>query len=144
MDTFKEKIKEFNSLSRNTEDHFKLCPRDKNSAYTHELKLCSCHPSVITCTVDNTSIHLIYRGPNSVYRIFGHDNDSLNSLLTLLHLHRDDSCNGLLEWELEDWVSAGFPCKMHEPQTPPLFPNLGLSPEDLWCIDEFPSRAAYI
>lgn len=143
MDTLREKLRDFNSHSRNTEDHFKLCTQHSPAGPSHEIRLCSTHPRLITCTVDTTHIHVSHTGPNSFRQTFSHDQNSLHSLLTLLHSHRDDN-DSLLDWELEDWVSAGYPCKMHETQERPDFPDLGFMPEDLWCIDEQPSRAAYI
>ena len=149
MDTFKTKIKEFNSRSRNTEDHFKLCTTcektNGGNTTTYELRLCSCHPRVITCTVDTRHIHVIYHGPSAFRQTFEHDHESLLALLKLLHFHRDDNaCDILLEWEMEDWASGGYPCKMYNLQTQPQFQDLGFSPEDLWCIDLLPSRAAYL
>lgn len=148
METMKQTLREFNAQSRNTEDHFRLCPlsRDADGMATYQLRLCSCHPRVITCTLDSafTMIHLTHHGPISFRQSFGCDPDSLGSLLALLHYHRDDTGDGRLVWELEDWVSAGYPCKMHAPQTPPPFPDLGFHPDELWCIEEFPSRAAYL
>lgn len=146
MEEIKQKLKAFNSSSRNTEDHFKLCARETDGVPIYELRLCSCHPRVITCTLDSTcsAIRLAHHGPISFQRSFGSDPGSLASILSLLHYHRDDIGDGRLVWEFEDWVSAGYPCKMHDPQTPPPFPDLGFDPEDLWCIEELPSRAAYI
>ena len=144
METLKEKIKKFNALSRNTEDHFKLCTCEENGVSSYELRLCSYHPRFITCTVDITSIHLAYHGPSPFFRTFGQDDDSLTALLKFLHLHQDYTSDNLIEWEFEDWTSAGYPCKMYDPPTPILFPDLGLSPEDLWCIDEYPSIVASI
>jgi hypothetical protein len=146
MEAIKQKLREFNAQSRNTEDHFRLCAREHDGAIAYELRLCSCHPRVITCTLDSTYsiIKLAHHGPSSFHQSFGSDPDSLESLLSLLHYHRDDTSDGGLVWEFEDWVSAGYPCKMHDPQTPPPFPDLGFSPEDLWCIEQLPSRAAYI
>lgn len=143
IESLQRKLKEFNAHSRNTEDHFKLCTRNSTNETTYEIRLCSTHPRLITCTPDSTHIHVMHHGPSTFHKTFSHDMDFLRSLLTLLHSHRDDG-DSLLEWELEDWVSAGYPCKLYETQELPLFPDLGFMPEDLWCIDEQPSRAACI
>jgi len=143
MDTLRQKLKDFNSKSRNTDDHFKLCTQHTDSGMRYEVRLCSCHPRLITCTADLTHIHVRDTGPAAFRVRLGHDPASLHSLLTLLHDHRDDT-DTLLDWELEDWVSAGYPCRMHTRQSQPYFPDLGFMPEDLWCIDEQPSSRAHI
>jgi hypothetical protein len=143
MDTLQQKLKEFNSHSRDTTNHFKLCPPNSANGTTYEIRLCSTHPRLITCTPDSTHIHVTHHGPSTFRQTFSHEQDSLQSLLTLLKKHRDDS-DSLLDWELEDWVSAGYPCKLHETKDQPYFPDLGFMPEDLWCIDEQPSREARI
>lgn len=139
MDTLENKLRTFNSGSRDTKDHLKLC----NTEGRHEVKLCSSHPRFITCTADTTQLHVRSTGPTPVRLSLSHDPASLQTLLTLLQSHRDDS-DSLLEWELEDWVSAGYPCKLHSTLEPPNFPDLGFMPEDLWCIDEQPNRSAFI
>ncbi len=143
MDTLKKKLREFNSHSRDTADHFKLCTQQTTTGPRHEVRLCSSHPRLLTCTADTTRIHVRSTGPMSVTRSFSHDIASLGALLTLLHDHRDDT-DTILDWELEDWVSAGYPCRMHSRQEQLFFPDLGFMPEDLWCIDEQPSRPAHI
>ena len=132
MDTLRKKMKEFNSHSSNTENHFKLCDDD-------EVRLCSTHPRLITCTADETRIHLMHTGPAmfSMY-LYHSDPECLNELLAVMHKHRDDG-DSLLDWELEDWVSAGYPCKMYTvQQNVPEFPPMGFAPADLWCVDVQP------
>ena len=143
MDTLKQKLRDFNSHSPNTEDHFKLCPQHSPTGTSYEVRLCSCHPRLITCIPDATRIHVTHDGPNAFRQSFPHDPNSLRSLLALLHTHRDDG-DSLIDWELDDWVSAGYPCKMHTTQMLPFFPDLGFMPEDLWCIEEQPRKAAFI
>ena len=143
MDTLRLKLREFNTHSIDTANHFKICTYNSPTGPSHEIRLCSTHPRLVTCIPDSTHIHVTHNGPAAFRKSFSHDMDSLHSLLALLHSHRDDS-DSLLEWELEDWVSAGYPCKLHETQKLPLFPDLGFMPEDLWCIDKQPSRAAGI
>lgn len=136
-------IKDFNLHSSNTEDHFKLCVTLTYGTETLELRLCSCHPRLMKCTTDGVKIHVTYHGPDRFHVIFSYDHASLCALLTFLHSYRDDK-PGLLEWELDDWVSAGYSCNMHEKLTHPEFPALCFTRKDLWCIEEFPSRSAGI
>ena len=143
METLRNKLREFNSLSRDTDRHFKLCVYKTNRGPRHEVRLCSSHPRFITCTADTTRIHVRSTGPSSVRLSLPHEAQSLHTLLKLLHEHREDS-DTLLDWEMEDWVSAGYPCKMHSRQEQGYFPDLGFTPEDLWCIDEQPNRPAFI
>jgi hypothetical protein len=144
MDTLKEALKAFNSHSRDTVDHFKLCtlPTPKHGL-THEVKLCSSHPRLVTCMADSMRIYAHHTGPLGFRQTFDHDSASLSALLTLLHRHRDDT-DTLLDWEMEDWVTSGYPCKLYTVQDQPYFPDLGFMPEDLWCIDEQPNRPAHI
>ena len=144
MDTLIEKLKEFNSNFRDTNHHFKLCtlPTPKEGL-THEVRLCSSHPRLITCMADSAHIYAHHTRPLAFKQTFTHDLTSLTALLALLHGHRIDT-DTRLDWELEDWVSAGYPCKMYAIQDQPYFPDLGFMPEDLWCIDEQPNRAAHI
>ena len=132
MDLLRHRLREFNSHSQNTENHFKLC--DDNT-----LKLCSTHPRLITCTASSTHIHVQHNGPAAFSLSLPHtDPASLQTLLELLHQHGDDG-DSLLDWELDDWVSAGYPGRMFTIQQDTR-PEMAFTPEDLWCIDLFPSR----
>ncbi len=146
MDALRQRLRDFNARSPNTTDHFKLVTHHPDSGgdrATHEVRLCSCHPRLITCIADDTSIRILSKGPTALRMSVAHDHDSLQKLLTLLHDHRDDT-HTLLDWELEDWVGAGYPCRMHSEHEFPLFPDLGFMPEDLWCVDEMPRYKAHI
>jgi hypothetical protein len=143
MDALRQRLRAFNAHSRDTEDHLKLCSHPTASGTRHEIRLCSSHPRFVTCTADLTHIHIQHSGPDGFSRSLTHDQESLRSLLALLQDHRDDT-DTLLDWELEDWVSAGYPCQMHTRQPQSYFPDLGFMPEDLWCIDELPSINARI
>lgn len=144
MDRLRESLRAFNTHSRDTVDHFKLCTlRAPLQGLNHEVRLCGCHPRLITCLADTMHIHVFHAGPLGFKQEFAQDAESLAKLLALLQTHRDDT-DSLLDWELEDWVSAGYPCQLYTLQEQPCFPDLGFLPEDLWCIDEQPNRPAFI
>lgn len=143
MDTLRQKLKTFNAHSIDTANHFKLCTQRTARGVRHEIRLCSSQPRHITCTADLARIHVHSTGPSAIRLSLSHDPESLKSLLTLLHDHRDDT-DTLLDWELEDWVGAGYPCRMHARQEQPYFPDLGFMPEDLWCVELLPSVRAHI
>ena len=63
---------------------------------------------------------------------------SLQSLLDVLRLHDDG--DDLIDWELEDWVSAGNPCRLRGATKDSR--RLDLTAADLWCVDLFPSIEA--
>lgn len=139
MDKLEDELRRFNSHSRDTKDHFKLCATGRE----YEVRLCSSHPRFVTCTADTVQLHIRSTGPSLINLSLYHDQASLQTLLTLLKSHQDDN-DSILEWELEDWVSAGYPCRLYTTQDQPNFPDLGFMPEDLWCIDEQPNRRAFI
>lgn len=144
MEALKETLRAFNAHSRDTVDHFKLCTlQTPRQGMRHEVRLCNSHPRLITCLADTMHIYAFHTGPTGFRQTFTHDPASIAILFTLLHMHREDT-DTLLDWELEDWVGAGYPCQTYTLQDQPYFPDLGFLPEDLWCIDEQPNRAAYI
>ncbi len=136
MTSFLCKLKEFNALSCNPGDHFKLCGV--------ELRLCSMHPRLVVCTIHDDRIRVDHIGPASftVYM----PRDDLASLLDLLRSHRDDD-NTLFDWEVEDWVSAGYGCRMCgdvRPDGPPPPWDLCFAPSDLWSISADPPSLGVI
>jgi hypothetical protein len=134
----------FNSHSRDPADHFKLVV-SPDAAGRHEIRLCNSHPRFITCTLDGVWINVRGTGPESLHlRFNGCNPQSLHSLLDVLHLHRD-SGDDLLDWELEDWVGSGNPCRLRgttKDLSKESLVDLGLTVADLWCVDLFPNIEA--
>ncbi len=127
-------LRVFNSRSRDTVDHFKIV--------ANELRLCSNHPRFITCTINDCAIDVRCYGPERMRCLFSCEEDGLQSLLLFLK-ERGDEGDELLDWELDDWVGAGNPCRlrgrMQERPKP-----LGFSADDLWCVALFPSIEARV
>ncbi len=132
----------FNSRSRDPSDHFKLVDRSAHGGPV-ELRLCSAHPRFVACTCDDRWVHVRGDGPGERLRLrFEHGSvEALGSLLEVLRQHR---CDGgeLLDWEMDDWVGAGYPCRMWERGA--VVGGGGrvddLGPDSLWCVELFPGR----
>jgi hypothetical protein len=133
----------FNARSRDPRDHFKLCP-----STPAELRLCSEHPRFVTCTVLGDAVHVRGDGPDRLRLryalLLGQQQDVggvLDSLLALLQERRGEG-RELLDWECEDWVGAGYPCRMWERRVEGGGGGLGFGADDLWCVEPFPSAEA--
>ncbi len=66
--------------------------------------------------------------------------ESLGLLLAFLQARRGDG-DELVDWELEDWVGAGYPCRMRgkvEARTR----GMDFGVDDLWCVDLVPNIQA--
>ena len=122
----------FNAQSRDPADHFKLAP-------PAELRLCSEHPRCVTCTVgDDLVVCVRGDGPQRFGARFALDRDpmaALQSLLELLQERRTES-DELFDWECEDWVGAGYPCRMWDRRWGG--GGLDFAPDDLWCVGLMP------
>ena len=134
--SFADQLRLFNSHSRDPEDHFKLV----HSQTPPELRLCSSHPRFITCTYDDEWIHVHGNGPERLrLRLSRGSAESLPLLLGLLRERREGG-GELLDWELEDWVGAGNPCRLWERRVEGVALDLGA--DSLWCVDLFPNIEA--
>ena len=136
MTSISDTLRLFNSRSRDPVDHFKL-------VNSNEIRLCCSHPRCITCTADETWIHVRGDGPERIRDLrFAHGNmESLQALMEFLHERREDG-EDLIDWEFEDWVGAGNPCKLRGNRRNFADRGLGLGVDDLWCVDLFPSIEA--
>ena len=132
----------FNSHSRDPMDHFKLV----HTQSAREIRLCSSHPRFIKCTVDGTWINVRGSGPESLHLRFSSCSLlALHSLLAVLQAHRY-SGDELIDWELDDWVGAGNPCRLRGSTAVGLNArrDLGFSDPDMWCVDLFPNIEARV
>jgi hypothetical protein len=122
-----------------TRDHFKLYPSTLS-----ELRLCSEHPRFVTCTVHGDAVHVLGDGPDRLWLRYDLGQQDvggvLDSLLTLLQ-ERQGEGRELLDWECEDWVGAGYPCRMWEHRVEGEG-GLDFGADDLWYIEPFPSAEA--
>lgn len=79
-------------------------------------------------------------GPERMRCLFSCEEGGLQSLLLFLQARRDEG-DELLDWELDDWVGAGNPCRLSgRMQDRPL----GFGADDLWCVRLFPDLEARI
>lgn len=137
----------FNSHSRDPCTHFKLVPLPGGSS---ELRLCSDHPHFVRCTIqgDATAVHVWGDGPDRLrvsYELHREQDMGavLGSLLALLQERRGEG-QELLDWECEDWVGAGNPCRLREACGDAAMEKggLGFGTDDLWCVEAYPSVEA--
>ena len=128
----------FNSHSCDPVDHFKLVSSVNGGR--DEVRLCNSHPRFITCSVDGDWINVRGSGPESLFLRFDSSNpQSLFALLSVLHEHKEEG-DELVDWELEDWVGAGYPCRLRGSiKDLHADDDLGFSAADLWCVELFPS-----
>ena len=143
MPSLSETLYLFNSHSCDPADHFRLVlsPNGRD-----EVRLCNAHPRFITCTVDGDWINVRGSGPECLFLRFDSTNpQSLFALLSVLHEHREEG-DDLLDWELEDWVGAGNPCRLRgsikDLNDDHIPADLGFSAADLWCVKLFPGIEA--
>ena len=127
-------LRAFNSRSRDSADHLKII--------ANELRLCSNHPRFITCTITDLTIDVRCYGPERLRCLFACEEGGLQSLLLFLQERRDVG-DELLDWELDDWVGAGNPCRLRG-STPDRPKPLGFGADDLWCVALFPDIEARI
>ena len=135
----------FNTHSRDPRDHFKLVPLPDGAS--SELRLCSEHPQFVRCIVqgDTSAVHVRGDGPDRlrVRYDLGREQEDLGAvlgpLLALLQERRGEG-RELMDWECEDWVGAGYPCRLREEcGEGSKVAGLGFGADDLWCVDAFPS-----
>jgi hypothetical protein len=141
-----QQLRLFNARSRDPRDHFKLCPPNPSSSLSPELRLCSEHPRFVTCTVLGDAVHVRGDGPDRLRLRYALGQQQavggvLDSLLALLQECRGEG-RELLDWECEDWVGAGYPCRMWERRVEGGGGGLDFGADDLWCVEPFPSAEA--
>ena len=126
----------FNARSRDPVDHFKLVP-------PAELRLCCEHPRCVVCTVgDDLVVSVRGDGPEGFRASVALDRDPEAALQTLLELLRARRGEGdeLFDWECEDWVGAGYPCRMWDRKR--RTGGLDFGEDDLWCVELMPKFEA--
>ncbi len=80
-------------------------------------------------------------GPDSQRIRYDLGGDSLTTLRALLLLLQERRGVGrdMLDWECEDWVSAGYPCRMWQRAEDK---GLEFGAESLWCVELLPNIEA--
>ena len=134
-----QSLRHFNSYSVDPADHFKLI-QPSNSTSPPQLRLCCSHPRFITCTCDDQWVHVRGDGPERLRLRFAHGSqESLGALLQLLQQQRGVG-DDLIDWELEDWVGPGYPCRLWERRERESMLEFGA--DDLWCVGLLPAVEA--
>ena len=129
----------FNARSRDPADHFKLVVCSATDR--PYLRLCCSHPHLVTCACDERWVHVRDDGPRGERLRFEHGCvESLGLLLAFLQARRGDG-DELVDWELEDWVGAGFSCRMRGKVEARVW-GLDFGVDDLWCVDLVPNIQA--
>ena len=143
MDKVLSAVHQFNRKSVDPRAHFRVVPSKHTSWYLCELRLCSEHTVWGECVVygDHMLVRVENTGPQGGSETFGlGELDAAWEALEEMRKEETECDDHLLAWELEDWVSAGYPCRIvhDEIQKPPA---LEFSPECLWGVECMPPRA---
>lgn len=136
------RLRAFNARSVDPRQHLRMV-RDERfvkwGLYACELRVCCEHSAWVKCLVwaDGETVEVMDVGPHLGRWRYGWD-QLAEAWERMEGIRRElEACDDPeLEWELEDWVSAGYGGGTHGPPIGDREPVLEFAAEDLWCVGE--------
>lgn len=135
-----ERVCAFNGRSVDPRRHLKvvLDPRhEMYGLYACELRVCCEHSEWAKCFVwaDEATVEVMNVGPRCGRWRYGlYQLAEVWECMDGIRRELDECDDPELEWELEDWVSAGYDSRMRGLPIGDRTPVLEFAAEDLWCV----------